>query len=333
VRSDDSMPAQRPDVAGPALVTIGIPCFGARDTVLRALKSALVQDWPAIEVVVVDDCSLDDSAERVARAIAREPRARLVRHDRNIGPAGARNTIIAEARGAFIAFFDDDDESRPNRVREQIRVMTAHENATGARLIACHAAGERRYSSGYTKPLPAIGSRGSEPPHGSALADYLLFYRRRPGWFYGSGTPSCSLLARRETFAAVGAFDARLRRVEDVDFAIRLAMMGGHFIGTAEPLFIQYATTAPDKSPEANRDAEIALAEKHRSYLRPLGRYDYARRWPELRYWHFKRRYDRFALEFLMLLLRNPVAATRHILATGPARLRHERRIRRGSAQ
>jgi glycosyltransferase involved in cell wall biosynthesis len=314
------------------LVTIGMPCFDARDTILRALESALAQDWPAVEIIVVDDCSRDDSAERVARAIAHEPRARLVRHQRNTGAAGARNTIIAEARGAFVAFFDDDDESRPNRIREQMRVLTAHESATGARLVACHAAGERRYSSGYTKPLPAIGSRGSELPHGAAVADYLLFYGRKPGWFYGSGTGSGSLLARRETFVAVGGFDARLRRIEDVDFAIRLALMGGHFVGTVESLFIQYATSALDKAPESNRDAEIALAEKHRAYLQPLRRYDYARRWPKLRYWHFKRRYDRFALEFLMLLLRNPVAATCHILATGPARLRHERRIRRGGA-
>lgn len=314
------------------LVTIGITCFNAADTIGRALAGALAQDWPNIEVVVVDDCSRDGSAALVAEAIAPEPRARLVRHERNTGAAGARNTILAAARGDFIAFFDDDDESLPARVREQVRTLTDYEAASGARLVACHAAGERRYASGYTKPLPAIGSAGAQPPHGPEMAEYLLIHHIRPDWFYGSGVPTSSLLARRETFAAVGGFDPALRRVEDVDFAIRLALMGGHFIGTRTPLFVQHSTDAPDKAPEANRDAEIAVAEKQRAFLKTIGRYNYARRWPRLRYWHFKRRYGRFALEFLAIALRNPIAATRHLFSTGPARLRHEWRIRRGGA-
>ena len=106
------------------LVSIGILCFNARDTILRALRSALAQDWPSIEIIIVDDCSTDGSAEIVASAIADESRARLVRHDRNTGPAGARNTVIAESRGAFITFFDDDDESLPRRVSEQLQVLT-----------------------------------------------------------------------------------------------------------------------------------------------------------------------------------------------------------------
>jgi len=314
------------------LVTIGITCFEAADTIARAIASALAQDWPNIEIIVVDDASGDGSVAVAEAAAASDKRVRVLRHERNGGPAAARNTILAAARGAFVAFFDDDDESRPERVREQIRVLTEYEAETGARLVACHAAGERRYTSGYLKPLAAIGSQGSEAPQGPGMAEYLLFNRLRPGWFYGSGVPTASLLARRETFAAAGGFDPALRRVEDVDFAIRLALLGGHFIGTRQPLFIQHATDAPDKAPEANCEAEIAVAEKHRAFLERIGRYHYARRWPRLRYWHFKRRYGRFALTFLAIALRNPIAATRHLFRTGPARLRHERAIRRGTA-
>lgn len=316
-----------------ALVTIGITCFNAHDTIARALGSAIRQDWPNIEILVVDDCSDDHSAAVVAALIASEPRARLIRHPSNAGPAGARNTVLDNARGEFVAFFDDDDESLPQRVSAQVRTLTGYEARTGARLVACYAAGERRYASGYTKPLPAIGSTGAEAPQGPGLAEYLLIHRTRPGWDYGSGVPCSSLLARRGTFAAAGDFDPALRRVEDIDFAIRLALEEGHFIGTQDPLLVQYATSAPDKSPEANRDAEIAVAEKQRALLEGIGRYDYARRWPRLRYWHFKRRYGRFALELLAILLRHPLAATAHLLSTGPARLRHEASIRDGGAR
>ena len=74
---------------------------------------------------------------------------------------------------------------------------------------------------------------------------------------------------------------------------------------------MQYSTGAADKAPEKNLEAEQRLADKHRDYLRSIGRYRYARQWPELRYWHFKRNYGRFFLVLLSLLIRHPIAALR----------------------
>jgi glycosyltransferase involved in cell wall biosynthesis len=313
------------------LVTVGVTCFDARETISRALASARGQDWPRLEIVVVDDFSTDGSVDIVRLLIASEPRARLIRHWRNLGVGAARNTVLANSQGKFIAFFDDDDESLPSRVGEQVRILREYEAATGAGLVACYAGGERRYPNGYQVDTPAIGSRGPRIV-GPAMADYLLVFKRKTGWFYGSGVPACALLARRTTFEAVGGFDSNQRRLEDVDFAIRLALRGGHFVGTAERLYVRNMTQSSDKSPEADLAAHSSLAEKHCAYLEGTGRYFYARRWPRLRYWHFKRRYDRFLLEFLSLLLRNPIEVTRHILATGPARLVHEHKMRRRGA-
>jgi glycosyltransferase involved in cell wall biosynthesis len=311
------------------LVTIGITCFNAADTILRAVESALSQDWPNIEVVIVDDCSTDGSAKVVMAAIANEPRAKFIRHSCNLGPGAARNTILSEARGEYVSYFDDDDESLPTRISGQVKTLAAHEELLGLGLIACYATGIRRYPNGYSTELPAIGSRGAETPHGADVANYLLTYRRRPDWFYGSGTPACSLMARRSTFAAVGGFDNEMRRSEDADFAIRLALMGGHFVGTQQTLYVQYSTSAADKSPERNLEAQGLLAYKHRAYLDSIGRFEYAKRWPRLRYWHFSRRYGRFFLEFAALWVRYPFAVSRHILSTGPRRIWHERRIGR----
>jgi len=87
-----------------------------------------------------------------------------------------------------------------------------------------------------------------------------------------------------------GGFDSNFRRVEDIDFAVRLALAGGHFIGSAEPIFIQYATESLDKAPEKNLEAELQLVEKHKDYLQSKNRYIYAKKWPLLRYHHFKGR-------------------------------------------
>jgi len=151
-------------MARDALVTVGVTCFDARETILRALKSAAAQDWPAIEIVVVDDRSSDDSAEIVQAFIASDVRARLIQHRKNLGVGAARNTILVHAHGEFVAFFDDDDESLPNRVREQVRVLTEYEAITESRLVACYASGERRYSNGYRVDSPAMRvSRGNPP--------------------------------------------------------------------------------------------------------------------------------------------------------------------------
>jgi glycosyltransferase involved in cell wall biosynthesis len=232
------------------------------------------------------------------------------------------------AAGDFIAFFDDDDESFPERIRKQVDLLLAYEARHRVELVACYASGIRRYSNGYVKSLPAIGSRGRESPRGRSVADYLFFFSRRQGWYYGSGTPACSLMARRSTFLAVGGFDSSLRRVEDADFAVRLALLDGHFIGTTENLFVQYATAGTDKTYESNLAAERGLIRKHKRYLQSIGRYEYALRWPRLRYWHFKRRYGRFVLEFAQLFLRYPMAVTFQLLVTGPRRLLHEARVR-----
>ena len=93
--------------------------------------------------------------------------------------------------------------------------------------------------------MRAVGADGT-PPVGSVMADYLLFNKRDRNIF-GAGTPTCSMMARTSLFRKVGGFDRFMRRQEDVDFAIRLSLMGGHFIGTSEHLLTQYATSGNEK--------------------------------------------------------------------------------------
>lgn len=308
------------------LITVGICCYNAADTIERAVASALAQTWPNLEVLVVDDCSTDDSAARVAALAEGHTRLRLIHHTTNQGPGQARQTLLDNAAGAFVAMFDDDDESAPERVAVQYDRILAYERDTGAELVACYASGERIYDNGYRKPIDAIGSR-PEVPHGPAVADYILFYRKQPGWFYGAGTPACALMARRSTLLVVGGFDGSLRRVEDLDLAVRLALAGAHFIGCPERLYQQYATQAPDKSPEMDLRAAQQVVDKHADYLRSVSRYGYARNWPRLRYHHFRGEYGRFVVTLLGLICRAPVKTLSHLLQTGPRRLRHERRI------
>jgi glycosyltransferase involved in cell wall biosynthesis len=309
------------------MTTIGITCFNAEDTIRRAIKSALIQSINNFEVLIVDDCSTDNSVTIILETIRPYPNSRLICHQKNSGAAASRNTILREAKGEIIVFFDDDDESFPDRVEIQLRKLIDYESCACNSPVLCYASGVRKYSNGYILDLPAIGSQGKSP-NGKELADYLLFYHRHPDRFYGSAVPTCALLARTKTLKDIGGFDKDLRRVEDNDIAIRLALAGAHFVGVPQKLFIQHSTSAPDKSPEKNLEAEQSVVRKHRSYLEDSGYYYYALHWHKLRYWHFKRRYARILLEFLGIFIRYPLTSTRHFLTTAPRRLLHEWNMR-----
>jgi glycosyltransferase involved in cell wall biosynthesis len=307
------------------LVTIGITCFNAEETIERALESAVNQDWTNCEIVLVDDCSTDESVQ-IANVFAYNHRhIRIIEREKNGGPAASRNTILQHAKGVFVAFFDDDDISFPCRVRSQIKRLMTFEEETNIRLVACYASGKRRYPNGYVKPMPALGSCGRVMNSIGVVSDYLLLYKKKRGFFYGAGVPACGLLARRSTFEEVGGFDESLRRVEDADFAIRLEMQGGAFTGTSQIAFEQYATNAPDKSPERNLDAEQKLVKKNKKYLQSHGDYYYALNWPKLRFFHFKKQYLSFLKSFFGIFIRYPLRSTFHLMRTGVARLIHER--------
>lgn len=323
------MTATEPHTDAPSpLITIGITCFNAAATIRRAIASARAQDWPNVEIVVADDCSTDGSVAAIREAIAGVENARLIRLTENGGTAVASNAIIAAARGEFLAFFDDDDESAPDRIAQQCRAMIDYERRIGAEKVVCFASGARRYPNGYECEARAIGTCG-RPPIGLEIVDYLLLNERRPGVDYGAGTPACAMMARTATLRAAGGFDPAMRRVGDVDLAVRLGLQGAHFIGCPQKLYLQHATTGSDKTPLRNLECELAVVEKNRDYLSSRGLYAYARGWFVFRSAFFLRRYGAAAWQVGCLLLRYPLRTLEHLMASAPARMRHEAAMRR----
>lgn len=311
-------------------VTIGITCFNAQDTIGRCIESAMQQTWAALEILVVDDCSTDGSVTEIRRWQTRDGRVRLVEHEVNTGAGAARQTLLEECTGEYIVFFDDDDVSDPRRAEVQLGYLQDARAGNGERPVLCYASGQRVYGNGYVKNLPAIGSEGA-PVCGDALAAYLLANERVTGHHYGAGTPACALMVAREDASRIGGFDPVFRRVEDLDFAVRVAVHGGCAIGTRETLFTQYATQGSDKSAYANYEAELRLIDKHRAFLEARGQYGAARRWFGVRYRYFAGRWPAFVGAALVALAANPVRVGRRLLGNAPARVLHDFRRRAGT--
>jgi glycosyltransferase involved in cell wall biosynthesis len=103
-------------------VSVLIPCHNAEKYVGETLESVFRQTWPEIEVIVVDDGSVDGSAG-VVRSFAR-PALRLITQA-NRGAAAARNVCCAHATGEFVQFLDADDLIEPDKIALQMQRLPA----------------------------------------------------------------------------------------------------------------------------------------------------------------------------------------------------------------
>lgn len=105
------------------LVSVVMPAYNAARFIGDAVRSVLGQTFSEFELLVVDDCSRDATAEVVEDFVKTDSRVRLIRHARNFGPAAARNTALDRARGRYIAFLDSDDLWLPEKLEIQLAFM------------------------------------------------------------------------------------------------------------------------------------------------------------------------------------------------------------------
>ncbi|MGV7213381.1 glycosyltransferase family 2 protein [Bradyrhizobium sp. UFLA05-112] len=117
-------------------VSVIIPTYRDGDALRRALASVADQSLRPRQVIVVDDATGDDSADKIC-AEARIPNIKLLKLPRNTGPGAARNAGIASSTEAFLAFLDADDEWHPEKLERQMVIMYG----PGAPLLSAHRKG------------------------------------------------------------------------------------------------------------------------------------------------------------------------------------------------
>lgn len=102
-------------------ISILVPTYNRRQLLLEGLRSILNQSYTDFEVVVVDNCSSDDTTEVVAAL--NDPRIVYLRNDMNIGPVNNHNRALRTARGKYIYFFSDDDVMLPDNLLRKVQVL------------------------------------------------------------------------------------------------------------------------------------------------------------------------------------------------------------------
>ncbi len=184
-------------------VSVIISTYNRAALLPRAVNSVLTQTFQNYEIIIVDDCSPDNTQD-VITAFS-DPRIRSVRHETNRRQSAAINTGIANSRGEYIAFLDDDDEWLPAKLEWQVALLDTSPAKVG--LVY-----------GWLNFVEDSSGRIIEGPrktmNGNIMEELIAF--DFPG-------PTSTLLVRTSIAREVGGFDEYLPIGKDADFICRIA--------------------------------------------------------------------------------------------------------------
>jgi glycosyltransferase involved in cell wall biosynthesis len=214
------------------LVSVVVPCFQHAEHVEEALRSVTSQRGVALELVVVDDASRDDTVAVVERVLAEpafaarfEGRARLLVHERNLGAHAAINRGLRECHGDYVTILNDDDAFGPGRLATLVGALRDAGSALAMSRIESFGAG-----TGDEDRLRA-GFRLRAHQDGAAAFPSLGFACMASNVAISSG----NLLFTRALLDAVGDFDD-LRYCHDWGFLLR-AVLETEPVLVPEPLY------------------------------------------------------------------------------------------------
>ncbi|PET00263.1 glycosyl transferase family 2 [Priestia megaterium] len=197
------------------LVSVVIPTYNRGNIIENTINSVLNQTYSNLEIIIVDDCS-NDNTEDVVKSFHDE-RIKYIKHTKNSNGSVARNTGIKNSNGEYIAFLDSDDEWFPEKIDIQLSYLLKQSTkniVSYTQLIA---------NRGHTQKMSSL----QDIIEGEKVLDYL---------FVKNGTIQTSTLMLDSNLAKKVLFNEKLKRHQDWDFCNRLQKQGASFIFVKKPL-------------------------------------------------------------------------------------------------
>lgn len=183
------------------LISVVIPTYNRPDFLKRAIKTVLNQTYKNLEILIIDDASNVDNQKNIKDF--NDNRIRYFKNNARKGAPYSRNVGIKDAKGKFIAFLDDDDEWKPNKLEEQLSFFD--NDSIG--LVVCYSYDKRFGTERYSKP-----------PENISYLDLLKSFNL---------SSTSSYLVRRTALNKVGNFDLNLPSAQEYDLALRIAKYFG----------------------------------------------------------------------------------------------------------
>jgi len=194
------------------LVSVYMPTKNRRKLLERAINSIQSQSYPAIEIIVVDDGSTDDTSSFLAELQSRFDNITVLRNEQSTGACVARNRAIAIAKGEYITGLDDDDEFLPNRIQS---LMDAYKDEYA---FVCSA---MWWDYGKRKRLIDANEQII------TLAQQLDY-----------NEATTQVFTKTERLRSLGGFDESFVACQDYDFWTRLIINFGSAYRIAEPSYV-----------------------------------------------------------------------------------------------
>jgi glycosyltransferase involved in cell wall biosynthesis len=192
------------------LVSIICTVYNHQEFVKEALLSVFWQTYPRIELIIIDNCSQDNSVKVIEEVIAGRSNVVFIRNRENAGLCKAFNQGFALSSGAYIVDLSADDILLPERVQKQV----AHFNKLSTKYAVVFTNASIIDTSGnlmrYHYPVDANGKAEKKPPAGNIYQEVLR------GYFICTPT----MMVRRAVLAELGGYDEQLS-YEDFDFWVR----------------------------------------------------------------------------------------------------------------
>jgi len=235
------------------LVSVVLPTYERPDRLCRAATSVAAQTYDRVELVVVDDCSSTPASKTLADVPFDSLTVRHVRHETNKGANEARNTGIARADGEYIAFLDDDDEWKPEKIEQQVATFDQADSETGV----VYTGSEYRHD-GYERVVLYTH-------HGDVTRDLLA------GRTFGNFS---TLMVQRSVIDEAGPPDTAFPSWQDREWLLRLSTCCA-FEPVKEPLTIRWCMGTGDRIADNYADKrDISyprFIEKHRDLAASYG--------------------------------------------------------------
>jgi len=202
-------------------VSVVIPTYNRAHLISRAIQSVLSQSYQNLEIVIVDDGSIDNT-EEVIKSF-KDGRIVYIRHDKNKGASAARNTGIKASKGKYIAFQDSDDEWFPDKLELQVKAFNTSSSKVG--VVYC---GFYRIEADKKIYIPGDNVAQKEGDiHNELLKGNFV------------GTPA--VLVKKECFKNVKYFNENMPALEDWELWIEFSK---HYLFKYinKPLLNSYST-------------------------------------------------------------------------------------------
>lgn len=199
--------------------SVVITSFNSESSVEKAIESFLHQTIEPEEIIVIDDFSQDGTWVVLNKINQNYSKLRVFRNNKNYGQSYSRNLGVQYAKSSVVIFGDDDDISLPTRAALHLKQF---KNKTDIDFVSS----KKIYSSKY-----AIAAKNSKL--GVTTLEIKEFGRKLLlGTDYKSlnlFVPASTCAVRKKSFVAVGGFDEDLKRLEDVDLALKFSANGYKF--------------------------------------------------------------------------------------------------------